>query len=67
MQLLEQNDDFFTLRITPIEVLAINNALNESLETFADDDTEFETRMGVTKADVVSILETLSLLWHNGA
>lgn len=65
MNLLEQNETSITLRLTPDEALAINNALNESLETVDDD--EFETRMGVTHAEVVDLLEAFSLLWHNEA
>lgn len=64
MHLLEQTDASITLRITPSEALAINNALNEALNAF-DDDNEFETRMGVTQPDVVALLEAFSLLWQN--
>ena len=64
MDLLEHNGAFINLRITPDEAVAINNALNESLEAF--DDGEFETRMGVTRADVVALLDAFSLLWQDG-
>ena len=64
MDLLEHNGACITLRITPDEAVAINNALNESLEALADE--EFETRMGVTKADVAALLDTFSLLWRDG-
>jgi len=61
MDLLEHNGEHIILRITPDEAVAINNALNESLEAL--DDEEFEIRMGVTKADVAALLDTFSLLW----
>ena len=64
MDLLEHNGEHIILRITPDEAVAINNALNESLEAL--DDEEFEIRMGVTKADVAALLDTFSLLWRDG-
>lgn len=59
MDLLTQNDTHITLRLTIDEAVAINNALNETLETF-DTDEEFETRIGVTKTAVSDLLAAFS-------
>jgi hypothetical protein len=60
MKIIEQLSSGVVLQLTADEVVALNNALNESLEHL--DDREFETRMGVSKAAVRALLESFGPL-----
>jgi len=54
MNILQQNQDGVQIRLTPDEIIAISNALNESLENI--EEWEFETRMGVTRVETTALL-----------
>jgi len=58
MELLEQEGDDVLVRLKHIEIVALNNALNESLEHL--EEWEFETRMGVSREQVRSLLVTFN-------
>ena len=58
MKRLTQNRDTVTLEITHAEAATLCNALNETLECL--DDWEFATRMGVSKEEVLRLLNEFS-------
>ena len=58
MEILEQNGDAILTRLNFIEIVALSNALNESLENL--EEWEFETRMGVSCAQVRVLLDTFN-------
>jgi hypothetical protein len=58
MEILEEQEKGILVRLTADDVVALNNALNESLEHL--EEWEFETRMGVTKSEVQALLNTFS-------
>jgi hypothetical protein len=53
MEIVDQQSKNLLIRINCEEVIAINNALNESLEI---EEWEFETRMGITREKVIALL-----------
>lgn len=53
MEIIEQQERMTIVRLMPIDVVAISNALNEALEHL--EDWEFQTRIGVTK-DYVKVI-----------
>ncbi len=56
MEILEQQNNSLVVRLGHDEVIALNNALNESLEHL--EEWEFETRMGVSRDQVRALLAT---------
>ena len=54
MDILQQDQAGAQIRLTCDDVVAITNALNESLERL--EEWEFDTRMGVTKAEARALL-----------
>ena len=56
MELIEQQIDGATVRLTCDEVVALSNAFNESLEHL--EDWEFDTRMGASRAEVRELLKS---------
>ena len=54
MDIVERTGKYLTVRISDDELLAINNALNESREWL--EDWEFPIRMGVSKEEVDALL-----------
>jgi hypothetical protein len=54
MDTIRQSLDEVQVRLTHDEVVAITNALNESLENL--EEWEFGTRMGVTKSEAAVLL-----------
>ena len=54
MEITDKADEIVTITINEVELVAMNNALNESLEI--REDVEFQTRMGVTKDKVRTLL-----------
>lgn len=63
MDIIRQNLDDVQVRLTPDEVVAITNALNESLENL--EEWEFGARMGVTKSEVAVLLTAFSQIKVN--
>jgi hypothetical protein len=54
MDTIRQSLDEVQVRLTHDEVIAITNALNESLENL--EEWDFGTRMGVTKSEAAVLL-----------
>lgn len=55
MEIIDQQINGAVVRLTSDEVVALANALNESLEHL--EDWEFDTRMGAGKAEVRELLK----------
>jgi hypothetical protein len=55
MDIMNQESEAVLVRLSFDEISALNNALNESLEHL--EEWEFQTRMGVTQAQVRTLLE----------
>jgi len=56
MKITKNNaDEMTTFSVNDDEARAISNALNESLELI--EDWEYETRMGVSKEEVIRLLD----------
>jgi hypothetical protein len=58
MEILEQEGNAILARLNFIEIVALSNALNESLEHL--EEWEFETRMGVSCDQVRVLLATFN-------
>jgi hypothetical protein len=58
MEIVDQQSDCAVVRLSADEIIALTNALNESLELIKE--WEFETRMGVTKLEARSLLAALN-------
>jgi hypothetical protein len=58
MEILEQEGNTILARLNFSEILALSNALNESLEHL--EEWEFETRMGVSCDQVRILLSTFN-------
>lgn len=58
MEILEQEVDAILTRLNLMEVVALSNALNESLENL--EEWEFETRMGVSCEQVRVLLASFN-------
>jgi hypothetical protein len=58
MEIVDQQSDCAVVRLSADEIIALTNALNESLELI--EEWEFETRMGVTKLEARSLLAALN-------
>lgn len=58
MEILEQEDSAILVRLNFSEIVALSNALNESLEHL--EEWEFETRMGVSCEQVRVLLATFN-------
>lgn len=58
MEILDRQEKEVLVRLTADDVIALNNALNESLEHL--EEWEFETRMGVIKAEIRMLLDKFS-------
>lgn len=54
MEIIDQEKETVLVRLSFSEVVALNNALNESLEHL--EEWEFETRMGVSRDQVRALL-----------
>ena len=56
MKVIEQNINGAVVHLNSDEVVALTNALNESIEHL--EDWEFDTRMGATKDEVRELLKS---------
>jgi hypothetical protein len=54
---IRRDEDGFLLEVSEVELMAFNNALNETLEAVAD--WEFHPRTGVERHEMKSILDDL--------
>ena len=57
MELIQQDSDSVVIRLNSAELIAINNTLNESLESVPE--WEYQTRIGISIAEAKALLATL--------
>ncbi len=64
MKIIDQTEETITACFNDMELVAMNNALNESLEI--PEDLEFQTRMGVTPDKARTLLRQFRKYFGSG-
>jgi hypothetical protein len=62
MKLVLSANECCLISITSTEFVGINNALNEICNGVQIDDAEFQTRLGVTRDDLIALLAQFSVV-----